>query len=108
MLKKEALHTPVETELSDDSLILTIKITGHFSHHIVQEFRSTYEGRPAEIYIIDMRHSEYMDSSALGMLVNMRKLLGSGTLISIINCRPEIRKILLITRFDKMFNIEGE
>ncbi|PCJ37326.1 MAG: anti-anti-sigma factor [Moraxellaceae bacterium] len=105
MLKKEALHTPVETELSDDSLTLTIKIVGHFNFELAQEFRSSYEDSPAEIYAIDMRNSEYMDSSALGMLMIMRNLLGNDTIISIVNCTPQIEKILYIARLDKLFDI---
>ena len=97
---------PVESALSSDGKNLTINISGRFDFEIVQEFRNAYAEHKNVNYIIDMRATEHMDSSALGMLLNMRKSLGDNTRISIINCRPQIKKILTISRFDKKFNIE--
>ena len=97
---------PVESALSSDGKNLTINISGRFDFEIVQEFRNAYAEHKNVNYIIDMRATEHMDSSALGMLLNMRKSLGDSARISIINCRPQIKKILTISRFDKKFNIE--
>ena len=97
---------PVEVALSSDDTELTISIVGRFDFELVQEFRAAYADKKDLIYTIDMRATEHMDSSALGMLLNMRKTLGDVTKISIINCRPQIKKILTISRFDKKFNIE--
>ncbi len=97
---------PVESTLSSDGKTLNIAISGRFDFEIVQEFRSAYADQKSMDYVIDMRSTEHMDSSALGMLLNMRKSLGDNAKISIINCRPQIKKILTISRFDKKFNIE--
>lgn len=97
---------PVESALSSDGKNLTINISGRFDFEIVQEFRSAYSQHKDVNYIIDMRSTEHMDSSALGMLLNMRKSLGDSARIAIINARPQIKKILTISRFDKKFNIE--
>jgi len=97
---------PVESALSSDNSELTINIIGRFDFELVQEFRAAYADKKDVIYTIDMRATEHMDSSALGMLLNMRKTLGDSTKISIINCRPQIKKILTISRFDKKFDIE--
>lgn len=97
---------PVESALSSDGKTLTISINGRFDFEIVQEFRNAYAEHKNLNYIIDMRATEHMDSSALGMLLNMRKSLGDSARIAIINCRPQIKKILTISRFDKKFNIE--
>ena len=96
----------VESVLSANNNQLTICIDGRFDFELAQEFRSTYTNRQGLEYTIDMRSTEHMDSSALGMLLNMRKTLGNDTKISIINCRPQIKKILTISRFDKKFDIE--
>lgn len=93
-------------ECSQDGSDLTISIVGRFDFEMVQEFRNAYADKDASNYIIDMRGTEHMDSSALGMLLNMRKSLGDAAKISIINCRPQIKKILTISRFDKKFKIE--
>lgn len=97
---------PVESALSSDGKNLTISISGRFDFEIVQEFRNAYAEHKNVNYIIDMRATEHMDSSALGMLLNMRKSLGDNAKISIINCRPQIKKILTISRFDKKFSLE--
>lgn len=97
---------PVESSLANDGKDLTIGIVGRFDFELVQEFRAAYADKSAANYIIDMRSTEHMDSSALGMLLNMRKSLGENANITIINCRPQIKKILTISRFDKKFKIE--
>lgn len=97
---------PVESSLSSDGKNLTINVTGRFDFEIVQEFRNSYSNHKDVNFIIDMRATEHMDSSALGMLLNMRKSLGDTAKISIINARPQIKKILTISRFDKKFSIE--
>lgn len=71
----------------------------------MQEFRQSYSdiGDQQPTVFIDLRETEYLDSSALGMLLNMRKSLGKSVKsIHVINCRPEVRNILDISRFDKL------
>lgn len=97
---------PVDSTLSSDGKTLTINISGKFDFEVVQEFRGAYADHNNVDYVIDMRSTEHMDSSALGMLLNMRKTLGDNAKVSIINCRPQIKKILTISRFDKKFDIE--
>ena len=96
----------MRVECSENGNDLTISIQGRFDFEMVQDFRNSYADKNASNYIIDMRSTEHMDSSALGMLLNMRKTLGDKTNISIVNCRPQIKKILTISRFDKKFKIE--
>ena len=95
--------------LSSDGSTFTIQIDGKFDFNLVQEFRAAYQdiGTNNPKVVVDLRNTEYMDSSALGMLLNMQKNIGdtvSG--ITIANCRPQIKKILQISRFDKKFNID--
>lgn len=97
---------PVESNLSSDAKTLTIGVAGRFDFEMVQDFRNAYSEHKDVSYVIDMRSTEHMDSSALGMLLNMRKTLGDTASISIVNCRPQIKKILTISRFDKKFRIE--
>ncbi|MER2493350.1 STAS domain-containing protein [Catenovulum sediminis] len=95
--------------LSADGKTFTIQIAGKFDFNLVQEFRAAYAniGDSQPKVVVDLRDTEYMDSSALGMLLNMQKNLGSKvSSIKIANCRPQIRKILQISRFDKKFEID--
>jgi len=95
-------------QFSNDGKQLIITIKGKFDFSLVQDFRQAYSdvGVNQPVVIIDLRETEYLDSSALGMLINMRKSLGDSVKeIQLVNCRPEIKRILDISRFDKMFVI---
>ncbi|RUO35273.1 STAS domain-containing protein [Aliidiomarina sanyensis] len=97
------------TEFANDGKQFVIHVKGKFDFGMVHDFRQSYEGLTERVssVVVDFRETEYIDSSALGMLLNMRKSLGAGTrTIHLINCRPEVRKILDISRFDKLFVIE--
>jgi len=98
----------ITTEKSEDGKQVTIKIDGRFdfgSHH---DFRDAYRGanEAGTVFVLDMSKTEYMDSSALGMILLLKE--HSGTLggdIKIINATSEIRNILEIANFDKLFSI---
>lgn len=99
----------LSTSASSDGKTLTIQIRGKFDFNLVQSFRQAYTelNTSTEKVVIDLRETDYMDSSALGMLLNMKKTLGSSIAsIQITNCRPQLKKILQISRFDKKFEID--
>jgi anti-anti-sigma factor len=98
----------VSANFLEDRNEVVIAVTGKFDFSQVKDFREAYsenENKGAD-FVVDFRETEHMDSSALGMLLNMRKHLGESTNIRITNSRPQIRKILTISRFDKKFSIE--
>jgi len=100
---------PVSSELSDDGAMLTIRIAGRFDFSAHQEFRKAYESisQAGATYVIDMHDAEYLDSSALGMLLLMREHAGGDQAdISISNCRPQIKNILKVANFAKLFKVE--
>jgi len=92
----------------NDQSEAVIGIDGRFDFSLVNEFRQTYTvlGDSHSKFTLDFRNTEHMDSSALGMLINMRKHFGDATVITIKNPRPQIKKILAISKFDKKFTIE--
>ncbi len=94
--------------LSVDESTVTIQIKGKVDFNLVQSFRQAYaqiEPKTNKV-IIDLRETDYMDSSALGMLLNMKKTIESQVqTIEISNCQPQLKKILQISRFDKKFDI---
>ena len=85
---------------------VTITLEQNFDFDSVAEFRSAYTNSSGGRYIVDFRSTDYMDSSGLGMLLNMRRFLGNGkTPIELINCRPQIKRVLSISRFETLFEI---
>lgn len=98
----------LEREFSADGKQLTIFLEEKFDFGKVQDFRVAYtEGVDAvNTVIINLQKTEYMDSSALGMLLNMQKTLSSSiSQFKITHCRPQVLKILQIARFGKKFDI---
>lgn len=95
---------------------VTIRLPETFDFSDFNEFRDAYEKIASEhnnpgpvdpIVLIDCHNTQYIDSSALGMLVKMKNHLQPFTQnIRIVNCQPSVKKIFDICRFDKYFTIE--
>jgi anti-anti-sigma factor len=88
---------------------LTIILTaGKFDYGNLAEFRNAWhkhQGSDIDIISVDFREVKHMDSAGLGMLMNMRKAFRDRTRMELVNCTPQIKKILSITRMDKKFRI---
>lgn len=87
--------------------VVTISIKDRFDFTTHKEFRASYKDRSdAASYVINLKDVNYIDSSALGMMLLLREHAGSshGKVI-IANCNPEISKILAIANFDRLFEI---
>ncbi|WP_100655646.1 STAS domain-containing protein [Alteromonas flava] len=99
----------LEAMLSADEKTMIIKMDDKFDFGKVQDFRNSYSNLPESVKTIevDLADTEYMDSSALGMLLNMQKVLGTAISRYVIShSRPQVLKILTISRFDKKFDIK--
>lgn len=100
---------PIETHHSEDGRVLTIRIEGRFDFSSHQSFRDAYEqaGPGVEQYIVDLSETTYLDSSALGMLLLLRDYAGGdGPAIRICNCSRDVRRILSISNFEQLFDID--
>jgi len=92
--------------ITDNKSVATITLDSNFDFNVIEEFRQTYTEHSAKEYIIDFKNTEYMDSSGLGMLLNMNRYLeGTTDKISLINCRTQVKKVLMISCFDQKFSI---
>ena len=87
--------------------LVTIRIAGQFSFPVYQQFRDAYtQCGTGKRYVVDLRGTEYMDSSALGMLLVLREHVGGDAAdIRIVNCSPEVQRILQAAHFERLFNI---
>ncbi|MGN7611446.1 STAS domain-containing protein [Magnetococcales bacterium HHB-1] len=89
-----------------------IKIKGRFNFEMHSQFRTAYQQhidpdqKKSRRYTIDLLGTEYIDSSALGMLLLLREEASANESdIEIINARPEIKKILETANFQRLFKI---
>ncbi len=98
----------INTRLSSSGHEATISISGRFDFSQHQDFRSAFDKAPAAIkqFVVDLRATEYVDSSALGMLLVLRDKVGDQRdNVKIINANASVRKILEIANFDKLFSV---
>lgn len=93
---------------SEEGTHLTIFLDEKFDFSQVQNFRTAYSDIKETItkISINLQNTEYMDSSALGMLLNMHKALsGRVTVFKIVGSKPQVLRILKIARFGKKFDL---
>lgn len=98
----------VTTQVSADGSKLTIAIEGRFDFGKHQAFRDAYEriNHKPESVVVDLKDATYLDSSALGMLLLLRDHVGGDEAdIRVVNSSSDVRKILSISNFDKLFDI---
>ncbi len=94
---------------SADGKTLTIKIDERFDFTAHSALRAAYANNQPrfESYVLDLRDTQYMDSSALGMLLQMREHAGGArTAIRIRNAKPAIREILSVANFQQLMTID--
>ena len=99
----------IRSNLSGDGKQLCISIEQRFDFSLHREFRDTYNNVTTKdlTYILDLSKTEYMDSSALGMILLLKdhvQLYAGQLIIS----RPSdtVRKILEIAQFQRLMTIE--
>jgi len=96
--------------VSSQGSMVTISVHGRFDFNVHKEFRDAYEtalkNDQLENFVIDFQPTEYIDSSALGMLLILRERIGSKARIKLTRCNKEIRSTLDISNFNKLFDIQ--
>lgn len=98
----------MSVSVSDNNKSATIRVSGRFDFSLHNEFRKSYKDLDIKggEYIIDLSETEYLDSSALGMLLLLKEHAETETSkVRIINANDEIREILNIASFDKLFSL---
>ena len=96
----------INMTLSEDGRQVTIAVVGKFDFQLYDEFRASYADTAGSgvSYTVDLSDTDYLDSSALGMLLLLREHAGGETSsIEISQASPEVRKILDVANFGKLF-----
>jgi anti-anti-sigma factor len=98
----------IANEVSGDRA--TLKLAGRFDFHTHREFRAAYAkflepGAVREI-VIDFGDVDYLDSSALGMLLLLReKADTAGKSVVLAGLKGTVKQVLDIANFGKLFAI---
>lgn len=86
-----------------------IQLQGRFDFNAHREFREAVEQAVKEAVtqiLVDLGAVDYLDSSALGMLLMLRdKAKGAGKEVSLSNARGSVKQVIEIANFGKLFTI---
>lgn len=101
----------VTSSFSENDSVYTIEVEGDFCFATLHDFRDAYYhnnvAESAKNIVVDLRMTKTVDSTALGMLLNLQKHLNKAdSEIKIINSNDVIANIFKITNFGAKFNIE--
>lgn len=98
---------PLASNISADGKQVHVEITGRFDIALQREFRNAYRNqRGVEVYCIDLSRTEYIDSSALGMLLVLKDHANESNGKVVIEHPSElVKKTLLVAKFDEKFTI---
>jgi len=86
-------------------------LRGRFDFNAHREFREASDNAfgqadTREIQV-DLGGVDYLDSSALGMLLMLRdRCKSANKTVSLVNCRGAVRQVLDIANFSKLFQID--
>ncbi len=97
----------IRKELLDDGRSMRIMMPDKFDFHIHKELRDAYMSDQCQLYRIDMGQTNYMDSSALGMLLQVKEYAGDNAESVVIeNANSNIKEILKVANFDQLMIVK--
>lgn len=100
----------MQTSVQADAGKATIKLNGRFDFNTHREFRAAYEPLVGDVSVrtitVDFSGVDYLDSSALGMLLMLRdKSGGANKEVALTGVRGNVKQVLDIANFGKLFQI---
>lgn len=100
----------MQANVSKEGVKAVIKLSGRFDFNTHRDFRGAYEPLLADAAIktvtVDFSGVDYLDSSALGMLLMLRdKMSGGNKEIGLSGVRGNVKQVLDIANFAKLFQI---
>jgi len=99
----------ISTTPSADGKTLTIRISDRFDFNAHTALRAAYANANPRYhsYVLDLRETSYMDSSALGMLLQLKEYAGGAkSSVHIRNAKPAIKDILSVANFQQLMTID--
>ena len=97
----------IEVTVKSECTILSFN-SNKFTKCDVDEFKKVFEenfNKEVKVFIVDFKQIEFMDSSALGALVNsLKQLEPSGDLLVVSLSQP-VLQLFKLTRMDHIFKV---
>ncbi len=89
---------------------LTLRLNGRFQFDCHREFRNAYDAQigdaKVKTIVLDLSGVDYLDSSALGMLLLLReKATQAKQTVELAGVKGMVKQVLGIANFDRLFKI---
>ena len=100
----------MKATVATDTGLIAIQLSGRFDFNAHREFREAVEQALSHQGLkevqVDLAAVDYLDSSALGMLLMLRdKARGAGKNVSLAHCSGAVKQVIEIANFSKLFPI---
>ncbi len=100
----------MQASITKEAGVAEVRLSGRFDFNSHRDFRNAYEPLMSESDVravtIDMGGVDYLDSSALGMLLMLRDKAGAANkALTLSNVRGPVKQVLEIANFGKLFHI---
>jgi anti-anti-sigma factor len=93
-------------QISQGRDTVTVQILGRFDFRMIKEFHQLLTHDPRQ-WVVDLTSVDYVDSSALGMLLLLRdRVHGEQQRVHLKGLRGQPRDVLLMAKFDRMFKLD--
>lgn len=90
---------------TDHNGVLTIHVSGRFDFRTIKDFNEALKA-DARSWVVDLSAVEYVDSSALGMLLLLRERVnGDAQRVHLRGLHGQPRDVLFMAKFDRMFTV---
>lgn len=99
----------ISSQLINDTLLATVEESRIDSAGAVQ-FKETMRQiteTPSARVVLDLEHVTFLDSSGLGALVAVMKLLGSERRLEVASLTENVAKVFKLTRMDTVFIVHA-
>ncbi|MBT9612985.1 MAG: STAS domain-containing protein [Burkholderiales bacterium] len=102
------MASTVSNHINDNKASLTI--SGRFDFSIHRDFRTNYEqilgASGVRELDVDLKGVDYVDSSALGMLLLLReKAMAKNVQMKLVGTQNSVRQVLEVANFGRLFSI---
>ncbi|MBC7975416.1 MAG: STAS domain-containing protein [Myxococcales bacterium] len=93
-------------QVADHDDTVTIHISGRFDYRLIKEFQQLLAKSP-RMWVVDLSGVDYVDSSALGMLLLLReRVQGEAQRVHLRGVHGQPRDVLAMAKFDRMFKVD--
>lgn len=96
----------ISTQFNSTQDNLLINVSGDFVATLQADFKQAYQNEPTTVkrYIVDMQGVNYLDQSALAMLVELKEYAKMRhSEVGIINMQDAVLRIFHVLQFHKVF-----